>query len=275
MFEFANWGLEQPRCLIVGASNRVNGSTCTYTFLVLAFLEGLDIGHSDFWTFWLLDILTVGIFLLFYFFLPSYFPFPDGAASFHCSLATRADRQLTDQDWQTISWYWPKGGSGWVSVVAVGWTNWWFKDQSSYRVLREHWMIALLLISSQHHWLSCWLKCWMRSSPCLARKFGQWTTGWGGTWRWVRMCAYRNSNTCDGHVTVMWQSCDSHNECNVWFPLSQSGFDLRYMRKKEIAADEALPNRTAQPFVLTAPLASWSAKFMLPCVWLESMYGSF
>ena len=43
---------------------------------------------------------------------------------------------------------------------------------------------------------------------------------------------------------------------NVWFLLSQSGFVLRYERKKEIAADEALANRTAQPFVLTAPLAS-------------------
>jgi len=36
----------------------------------------------------------------------------------------------------------------------------------------------------------------------------------------------------------------------------KSGFALRYMRRKEIAADETMPNRTAQPFVLTPPLAS-------------------
>ena len=159
-----------------------------------------------------LDILTVDIFLLFYFFLPSFFPFPDGAASFHCSLATWTDRQLTDQDWPTISWYWPKGRSGWVGVVAL-WVGQIDGSKSEFiSSVKGALNDCLLLISFQRHWLSYWLKCWMQSSPCLARKFGQWTTGLGSTWRLVRMCMYRNSNTCDGHVTVMWCSCSG-----VWW----------------------------------------------------------
>jgi len=64
--------------------------------------------------------------------------------------------------------------------------------------------------------------------------------------------------TCDCHVILLYIVCYGSACCGApsFFSLLQSGFALRYMRRKEIAADETMPNRTAQPFVLTPPLAS-------------------